>query len=831
MFKKKKKLIEYEEDKFEIYQIAYPKPLDENGFQFLKTDVASPIFGSKVPDRISYTDNKGMVDADYNYDYVRNEELKHLSKEDIIERFGSEYHEFQILNNEEIAKIAGTDIPKPDPKVEVTNEVVIDNKKKDDSFITSIDELMEEEKAIEKEPDLENNDEEFKINIVADDSSDIPFNGFDESMPKVETKSIPSFLQSEAKPTKKPENDFSFSFDDVEEKEDITFDEIPSMEAPEIHFEARNNAPVDRNITIEEAMRRANNNEFPNLMSGDVGSNRPGFAVETDDKDYVEPVILRPQPKPIEKPDLPNPAPEPKKEDTPKPQLAPKPKAEKKTLKEVTVTGNDYSNYSIPYDELFKKSSSGNDSHPAWLEAKKELINETLKEFNIGGEVINFIKGPAFTLYEIMLDAGVNVKKVNQIKDNFAMKLEVKSLRILSPIPGKNTVGIEAPNDKAEPVPFGDIITDEWLHDGKPLNVALGKLIDNSPLYQNIYNMPHALIAGATQSGKSVSLNTILMSLLIKNSPEQLKLIIVDPKMVEFTLYENIPHLATPIISDSQLATEALHWCVEEMDRRYDVLRRFRVKNAGDYLQKRKTDPSMPPLPYIVVVIDEFNDLVMTSGAEVQDYIVRLAQKARAAGMHVILATQRPTTNVINGTIKANIPCRIAFRVASSMDSMVILDQVGAEELLGRGDMLIVNQGAPVRAQGAYLADEEIESLCNYLTSKYMPDYIFSNEDLKKRVSKSSDSFGGKGGDDIGEDVLYEVAKFCVGQQNCSINAIQQTFGMGFNKASKVVGILEDRGVVSPKQGTKPRSILLELDEVDEMFGYESGDYDLEEEE
>ncbi|MCR5646930.1 MAG: DNA translocase FtsK [Acholeplasmatales bacterium] len=825
MFKKKKKLIEYEDDKFEIYQIAYPKPLNEQGFQFLKSEVASPIFGSKIPDRISYTDNKGMVDADYNYDYVRNEELKHLSKEDIIERFGSEYHEFQILNNEEIAKYAGTDVPKPDPKVEVENEVVIDKKKKEDSFVTSIDELMDEVNET-KEPDLENQDEEFKINVMADDSNEISYNSFDESMPKVETKSIPSFLQSEAKPSKVETGDLSFSFDD-EKSDDISFDDIPTMEAPEIHFEARNNAPVDRNITIEEAMRRAENNEFPNLMSGDVGSNRPGFAVETDDKDYTEPVILRPQPRPeeVKADDI-------KVQEKPKPVVRPMAKAEpKKTLKEVTVTGNDYSNYSVPYDEIFRKSTSGNDSHPAWLEAKKEIINDTLKEFNIGGEVINYTKGPAFTLYEIMLDAGVNVKKVNQIKDNFAMKLEVKSLRILSPIPGRNTVGIEAPNDKADAVPFGDIITEEWLHDGKPLNVALGKLIDNSPLYQNIYNMPHALIAGATQSGKSVSLNTILMSLLIKNSPEDLKLIIVDPKMVEFTLYENIPHLATPIISDSMLATEALHWCVEEMDRRYDVLRRFRVKNAGDYLQKRKEDPSMPPLPYIVVVIDEFNDLVMTSGAEVQDYIVRLAQKARAAGMHVILATQRPTTNVINGTIKANIPCRIAFRVASSMDSMVILDQVGAEELLGRGDMLIVNQGAPVRAQGAYLSDDEIEGLCDYLTSKYMPDYIFSNEDLKKRVSKSSDSFGGKGGDDIAEDVLYEVAKFCVEQQTCSINAIQQSFNMGFNKASKVVGILEDRGIVSPKQGTKPRAILLELDEVDQMFGYESSNYELEDEE
>ena len=824
MFKKKKKVFEYEEGRFEIYQMTFPKKLNAYGDEFLKTDVASPMFGSSIPDRISYTDNAGERDVDYNYDYVRNEDEKHLTKEDIIERFGSEYHEFQITNNEKIAEFAGTTVPKPDPKVEKKAEVIIDKKKKEDSFVTGIDDFMAEpveEKPLEEEPDIYSDMATFKINAVEDNGQDesIGYNSMSNNMPKPESTSIPSFLRNadpeedevndeplkEEKKVTPSEPEFSFGTDN---EDPIEFNDIPTMEVPEFEFTPRNNAPIDRNITIEEAMRRAENNEFPELMSGGIGSNRPGEAKVGGPA--VAPTKVAPKP-------TPKPAPEKKENPV-------------KALKEVTIKGNDYSKYSIPYTELFPKSKAGNDSHPAWLEHKKEIINETLKEFNIGGEVIDYTKGPAFTLYEIMLDAGVNVKKISQIKDNLAMKLEVKSMRILAPIPGKATVGIEAPNDKADSVPFGDIITEEFIHDGKPLNVALGKLIDNSPLYQNIYNMPHALVAGATQSGKSVSLNTMLCSLIIKNSPEQLKLIIIDPKMVEFTLYENIPHLATPIISDSTLATEALHWCVDEMDRRYGVLKRFRVKNAGDYLEKRKSDPTMPPLPYIVVVVDEFNDLVMTSGAEVQDYIVRLAQKARAAGMHVILATQRPTTNVINGTIKANIPCRIAFRVASTVDSMTILDQAGAEDLLGRGDMLIVNQGAPVRAQGAYLSDDEIGGLCDYLTAKYVPDYIFSQEELSKRIKQGGPTaFGGKDAQDEPEDLLYQISRFCVESQACSINAIQNSFGLGFNRASRIVSILEDRGIVSPKQGTKARDILVDLDDVDEMFGM-SSDEEAEEE-
>ncbi|MDE7161388.1 MAG: DNA translocase FtsK, partial [Anaeroplasmataceae bacterium] len=320
-----------------------------------------------------------------------------------------------------------------------------------------------------------------------------------------------------------------------------------------------------------------------------------------------------------------------------------------------------YDNYKIPYKKLFSVSDASLEEMPAWLEEKKEIINQQLQAFGIDGEVITYTKGPAFTRYEIMLAQNVNVKKINGIYDNIQMALKAKSMRIQAPIPGKNTVGIEVPNEKADMVAYGDILTDEYIGSNKNLLIAMGKDIDGTPVFQNIIDMPHALIAGATKSGKSVCINTLLVSLLIKNSPEQLKLILVDPKKVELSFYNNLPHLATPVIDDPVIATEALKWAVVEMERRYELLALSRVRNIEDYNRKREMKPEMESLPFIVIVVDEFNDLIMQCGVEANDAIVRLAQKARAAGIHIILATQRPTVNVVSGTIKANITCRIAF--------------------------------------------------------------------------------------------------------------------------------------------------------------------------
>lgn len=490
-------------------------------------------------------------------------------------------------------------------------------------------------------------------------------------------------------------------------------------------------------------------------------------------------------------------------------------------VKEESQVQSNFADYSIPYQKIFKKSDGMVDEHPIWLEEKKEIINQILKSFSIDGEVITYTKGPAFTRYEILLAPGVNVKKVNQIYDNLQKDLQAKSLRMQAPIPGKNTIGIEVPNDVMDVVSFGDIINEEFMNNNKPLSIAMGKNIDGSPVYQNITDMPHALIAGATQSGKSVCINTILISLLIKNSPESLRLILVDPKKVELSFYNDLPHLLTPVIDDAIMATEALKWSVKEMERRYEVLARNRVRNIGDYNKKRKEHKEMENMPFIVIVVDEFNDLVMQCGAEANDCIIRLAQKARACGMHIILATQRPTVDVVNGTIKANITCRIAFRVASDVDSRTILDEIGAESLLGRGDMLIKNNGNPLRAQGAYISDDEINDVCEYISQRYQPQYLFTHDDLKKSINKSQSHNGMPNQKEApveSEELLYQIALACVQQGVCSINSIQNGFGLGFNRAQRIVQILEEREIVSPKNGTKGREILVDSYKLREMF-------------
>ncbi len=770
-----------DEEKFIIYQIYKPQEHRFGKKVFEPSKVASPYFGSQVVDRKAFTDNSGTMDVDLGYDYLRPEDIKHYTKEEIIAKYGSEYYEFNVLNNKKIIEYAGGGYEENATETnkeleEIRRKRDEDSKKYPDiSFVEDAIDVVNEPVDGIKIPDnfdenIDDLDQLLGIRIGVDNETDYyEHNSYDENMPKPTQANIPSFLNEVSE---KPE----LKFDNPIGDDDLSFDDIPNMEAPEITFEDEivveeySNPAVDKNLTIEEAIKQAQEN---------YGIKEPSNEV---------------------------------------PKEAPAHKPENK--EEVEISFNKYDNYEIPYASLFPKNTKVIDEHPAWLEEKKEIINETFKAFGIDGEVISYTKGPAFTLYEIMLSPGVNVKKVNQIYDNLQMNLQATSIRIQSPIPGKNTIGIEAPNDVADVVKFGDIIDEKFMNDGKPLRVALGKNIDGSPVYQDITDMPHCLIAGATQSGKSVSINTILVSLLAKNSPDTLKLILVDPKRVELAFYNNLPHLATPVISDPVEATEALKWACEEMERRYDVFARNRAKKITDYYEKRKQNPTLPPMPYIVIVVDEFNDLVMQCGNEVNECIVRLAQKARACGMHIILATQRPTVSVVNGTIKANVPCRIAFRVASQVDSQTILDEIGAESLLGRGDMIIKNTGNPLRAQGAYLPDEEIEAICQYITDRYDPDFIFTHEDLRNSIIKSQGGIGG-GKDAQGEndELLYSIAVYCVENNVCSINSIQAQFALGFNRASRIVTLLENMKIVSPKNGTKPRDILVDLYQLNKIFG------------
>lgn len=499
---------------------------------------------------------------------------------------------------------------------------------------------------------------------------------------------------------------------------------------------------------------------------------------------------------------------------------------EEEETKELEVSYDKYDDYVLPPLSIFNHSSGESDEVPEWLIQKKDIINTLLQDFDIDGEVVNYIKGPAFTRYEIMLEAGVKVNRFSALTENFQMSLGAKSIRILAPIPGKTTVGIEVPNDKTEAVYFGDIVDEDFVHDGKPLRVSLGRNIDNQVIRRTIDDMPHCLVAGATKSGKSVCMNTMLISLLIKNKPDELKLILIDPKRVELSFYEELPHLVTPVISDPEMASLGLKWAVDEMERRYDLLSEARVRNIETYNEKVKNHKiNAPKMSYIVIIIDELADLMMTCSSDVEDSIKRITQKARAAGIHLIVATQRPTVDVVKGSIKANIPTRLAFRVASAVDSSTILDEGGAENLLGRGDMLIKDNNAPERVQGAFISDDEINDVCDYIREQAAPDYIFTHDDLQKQLDSQRTSgfnFGGASSHIEDDAVLYEVASFCIENGTCSINSIQGNFSFGWQRAQRIVQMLEERNIVGSKAGgTKARTVLVDQAELDRMFGKE----------
>ncbi|WP_162163995.1 DNA translocase FtsK [Acholeplasma hippikon] len=468
--------------------------------------------------------------------------------------------------------------------------------------------------------------------------------------------------------------------------------------------------------------------------------------------------------------------------------------------------------YQLPPVTLLNKTSRNRDEKPQWLLDQIEMINRTFADHAVEGVVANSKKGPTVTRHEISLEPGVPVKRVTGIHDNIMMNLAAKSLRIEAPIPGKPFVGIEVPNFKTDIVSFGNVVdSEDFLNDhDHPLKVALGEDIDGKNIYVDIAKMPHGLIAGATNSGKSVCVNTILISLLLKNKPEDLKLILVDPKMVELTPYNDLPHLITPVITDPKMAATALNWVVEEMENRYRKFANARARDLKSYNENvKKGFVDDEKMPYIVIVIDELADLMMVSANDVEDAIQRITQKARAAGIHLLVATQRPTVDVVRGTIKSNIPTRIAFRVASFTDSTTILDGAGAEQLLGRGDMLLKEAERPIRLQGAFISDHEIDGVIDFIKNQQGPQYLLRHEDLKNKVESK---------EVINDDLFKDVAYYVVEEGNCSINGITKQFGLGFNRAQRIVTLLEQYGIVSETQGTKAREVLVTYHELENIL-------------
>ncbi|MDF2535191.1 MAG: hypothetical protein K0R18_1350 [Bacillales bacterium] len=445
-----------------------------------------------------------------------------------------------------------------------------------------------------------------------------------------------------------------------------------------------------------------------------------------------------------------------------------------------------------------------------WMESQADVLDETFFHFNVNAKVVNCTQGPSVTRFEIQPEPGVKVNKISNLSDDLKLALAARDIRIEAPIPGKSQVGIEIPNRQSRPVFLREVLeSDAFKKHPSPLNVAVGLDISGEPVTTDLVKMPHGLVAGSTGSGKSVFINSILISLLYKSSPEDVKLLLIDPKMVELSNYNGIPHLVAPVITDPKAATASLKWAVEEMDRRYELFAATGVRDIVRYNEKAKVHvQSAIKLPYIVIIIDELADLMMTASQDVEAAICRLAQKARACGMHLIVATQRPSVDVITGLIKSNIATRIAFAVASNIDSRTILDQSGAEKLLGRGDMLFLENGSSksVRLQGTFVTDDEIERVVSHVKKQMEPTYLFATEDLLKSQQNQSQSQGYEAELD---QLFFEACEFAISSKYISTSSLQRRYRIGYNRAARIIDLMEQHGIISEANGTKPRDVLI----------------------
>lgn len=447
-----------------------------------------------------------------------------------------------------------------------------------------------------------------------------------------------------------------------------------------------------------------------------------------------------------------------------------------------------------------------------WIKEQQQLLEQTLKHFHVRARVVNATQGPAVTRFEVHPELGVKVSKVKNLSDDLKLNMSAKDIRIEAPIPGKNTIGIEVPNPTSQMVGLQDIIGSEsFKENSSPLTIALGLNIEGVPIVTNIQKMPHGLIAGATGSGKSVCINAILLSLIYKAHHDDVKFLLIDPKMVELAPYNGIPHLVSPVITDVKAATAALKWAVNEMEERYEKFVQEGVRDIERYNQKvLKQGRASDKMPFIVIVIDELADLMMVSPQDVEDAISRIAQKARACGIHLLLATQRPSVDVLTGLIKANIPTRIAFSVSSQIDSRTILDTGGAEKLLGKGDMLFVENGTgkSVRLQGPFVSDEEIERVTSYVSSIAEPNYLFEQESLLRQVEADEEE----------DDLLPEAIHFVYNHNSASTSLLQRHFKIGYNRAARLIDTLESKGIISGQNGSKPRDVLITKAELEELL-------------
>ena len=509
-------------------------------------------------------------------------------------------------------------------------------------------------------------------------------------------------------------------------------------------------------------------------------------------------------------------------------------------LKKVTEAREDTNKESVvevnrdyqlpPLSLLNQPKKKANKTDEAAIEKNIEKLEKVLRDFKIDGKVVEVHIGPTVAQYELEIASGTRVNKITSINREIALSLAKKDVRIEAPIPGKNTVGIEFANDTPTPVSFYEIISSKKMMDAmdKKLMVPLGKSIMGDIGVCEINKMPHMLVAGTTGSGKSVCINGIICSILMRARPDEVKLVMVDPKVVELSVYNGVPHLMCPVVSDPKKASVALAKMVAEMERRYETFSETKTKNIESYNvyidkwnEDHKADGvTKAHLPYIVIIIDELADLMMVAAKEVEDSILRITQKARAAGIHLIVATQRPSTDVITGLIKANIPSRISFAVGSGVDSRTILDQTGAEKLLGKGDMLFLPIGvnSPTRIQGSFITDEEIKKIIDFTVEQQKAQYdesLMNLEAVDHNVSNASGQEFGDAAND--EDPLYnDIVQFVIESQKASASLLQRRFKLGYNRAARLIDLLEERGIIGPANGSKPREVLVQLDSNEE---------------
>ncbi|MCY8093846.1 cell division protein FtsK [Bacillus haynesii] len=467
--------------------------------------------------------------------------------------------------------------------------------------------------------------------------------------------------------------------------------------------------------------------------------------------------------------------------------------------------------YQFPNMSLLDVPPAQKQDDQAWIHEQRELLDVTLENFNVKANVVHVTQGPSVTRFEVHPEPGVKVNKITNLSDDIKLSLSAKDIRIEAPIPGKNTIGIEVPNLHSKMVYLREMIrSSEFRTNPSPLTAALGLDISGKPVVADLKKMPHGLIAGATGSGKSVCINTILVSLLFKAAPRDVKLLLIDPKMVELAPYNKIPHLVSPVITDAKAATAALKWVVEEMERRYELFAHSGVREIERFNEKVREQNMGEKLPYLVVVIDELADLMMVAPNEVEESICRIAQKARACGIHLLIATQRPSVDVITGLIKANIPTRIAFSVSSAVDSRTIIDMAGAEKLLGKGDMLFLENGSgkPLRLQGNFVSDREIDRVVSHVRRQQEPNYLFEQEQLVRQNPAGFDQ----------DELFLEACEFAVEQNSASTSSLQRRFRIGYNRAARLIDMMEREGMISEAKGSKPREVLITKADLEQLI-------------